>query len=525
MSYFNNLFKNIRFYVLFFSACLSLGIFLFVKLTIPEGTTQTIKLTQFYALSAVTYLYIALLATPLIRTFPTLPLRGYYVKARRGIGVSAFYFASLHAYFAFFKQLGGFEGLGFLTNTYLVAITLSATSLLVLSLMALTSFDSMVKLLTYKRWKLLHRFIYLAGIFILVHAVMLGTHFQNLSGLIPQILWVALAFLFILEALRVDRYLLTRYQFVPKIGISLFIISVVLFSSLLFVLFPVSGNGISSLNIHSQHLQLARNAQSKINALPGAASNPSLQGDAKKRYTVSFSHDDSLQTNIETSMKFHIFDASSGNEVTFFRVNYTKPFHLIVVDSQLEAYQHLHPTAKGSLAEVPITFPHDGTYHLYLDFQPVGAIEQQFAFTVTVGSGEKRSSSSKPDKELTKTFGDYLVSLAYPKPLKSSKLSVGEQQLTFTVMHAKTKKPVTTLKPYLASFGHMIMINAKTYEYVHVHPTMLQAPSPDANGGPEVSFLPLGLYGPIKPGVYKVFTQLNPNGQLILATYTIEVKD
>ncbi len=523
--YFTNLFKNIRFYVLLFSAFLSLGIFLFVKLTVPEGTIQTIKLTQFYALTAVTYLYIALLATPLIRTFTTLPFRGHYVKARRGIGVSAFYFASLHAYFAFFKQLGGFEGLGFLTNTYLLAITLSATALLILSLMALTSFDFMVKKLTYKRWKLLHRCVYVAGIFILIHAVMLGTHFQNLSGLIPQILWVALAFLFILEALRVDRYLQTRYPLAPRIGVSLFVISVVIFSSLLMVLFPSSSNGVS-FNIHSQHLQLARDAQSTTTVFSQSTKNPSLQGDPKKRYTVSFLHNESVEQNTPTKIRFQIFDASNGEEVSFFKVLYTKPFHLIVVNSSLDYYQHLHPTPLGSTASIDLTFPQNGVYHLYLDFQPVGAIEQQFAFSLSVGNVKSEAFNEKQaTMQREKRFGEYEVSLQYTSPLKSDAISVGDQKLTFFIRNAETKKPVTTLRPYLGSFGHMVMINTKTYEYIHVHPTLIQTLTPDATGGPEVIFLPLGIHGPIKPGIYKVFTQLNPDNKLMLTDFFIEVKN
>ena len=33
--------------------------------------------------------------------------------------------------------------------------------------------------MTFIRWKLLHRLVYAAGIFVLIHALLIGEHFQN----------------------------------------------------------------------------------------------------------------------------------------------------------------------------------------------------------------------------------------------------------------------------------------------------------------------------------------------------------
>ena len=181
------LLSNIRFYVLSFSIVYSLLIYIWVVMTIPDRTVQNIRLTQDYALLAAACLYFALLAGPFCYTIKVFPYRSQYIKARRALGVSAFYFAFLHFCVAFFEQLGGFGGLAFLSNNYVIALSLSATALVILSLLAATSFDSVVKKMKFKRWKLLHRLVYLAGICILIHAAMLGTHFQDLSEPIPQL--------------------------------------------------------------------------------------------------------------------------------------------------------------------------------------------------------------------------------------------------------------------------------------------------------------------------------------------------
>src|SRR5689334_7306781 len=160
MKYFQGLTTNIRFYVLVFSAIWAAAAYIYIKQTIPSEQTQTIRLTETYALTSLTYLYLALLATPLTRFFTFLPFRSQYVRARRAIGVSAFFFGLLHATNAFFFLLGGFEGLGFLSDKYLLAISLSFTALVILSLMAMTSFEFMVNKLTYPKWKMLHRLVY-----------------------------------------------------------------------------------------------------------------------------------------------------------------------------------------------------------------------------------------------------------------------------------------------------------------------------------------------------------------------------
>lgn len=214
----DNIFRNIRFYVLVINILISIGVYFLTLSYVPDGYLQIIRLTQIYAFLAVINLYLALLIGPLCFTFRFLPYFGQIVKARRATGVSVFLFAVLHVKYAFFDQLGGFAGLGFLSSRYLLAISLSALALLILFLMTLTSFDFIIKKMTYPKWKFLHKFVYLAGIFILIHALLLGTHFRDLSGAIPQIFFLALLFLLVLEALRIDAWLKKKFTFLPAFG-------------------------------------------------------------------------------------------------------------------------------------------------------------------------------------------------------------------------------------------------------------------------------------------------------------------
>lgn len=519
------LLHNIRFYVLVFSVALSLAAFIWVMVTIPEGSLQIITLTRIYALTALTYLYFTLLAGPFCYTFRQVPYRGKYLKARRAIGVSVFYFGVLHASLAFFGQLGGFAGLQFLDIKYLVAIGLSFTALIILTLMTATSFDFMVAKLTFPKWKFLHRFVYLAGICILIHALLLGAHFSNLTSPIAQIAFFALVFLLLLEAPRFDK-LLEKYISVPRFGLSFLLFSVLLGIAYFTVINPVtSSTNPVSFDIHAAHKQLAQQtSQQPQNRLMSTI--PGLNGDRTKRYTVSLLPPDTVSPNQDTTLTFKIYDAANGDPVQLFRILYAKTMHMIIADSSLQYFAHIHPTQIGNAFTVTTQFPKPDVYRIYLEFQPFGGIEQQVGFTLPVGVDPSNNipGVAKPvDTNQTKLFGDYEVTLDAHGQLDAQNMSLGNEKISFTIKNAKTKKSVTTLKPYLASFGHLTMIREQTYDFIHVHPYSTGTPPPNASGGPTVDFLPIGIYGQFKPGVYRVFAEFKPDGNLITADFTVKV--
>lgn len=518
-----NLLTNTRFYVLFLTISLSIGIYVYIAITNPVAQSATIERTQLYGLLSITYLYFALLAGPLCYTFRNIPFRGQYLKARRALGVSAFYFALLHSTNAFFFQLGGFEGIPFLASNYLLSISLSFTALIILSLLTLTSFDRAVSILKFKNWKLLHRLVYLAGLLLLIHVLMLGSHFSNLSSLLPTIFSLLLIVLFLLEALRIDAFLKKKIPSFQSIG-PVFLL--MLFLSVLYgVVLMRTPEGLE-LSIHAEHIKLAKQAQQQANGiltLPQNVSNQGLTGDPTKRYTVSFQKPENPEPQTQIPLRFTVFNASNGNPETLFNTLYEKKVHMIIVDETLTYYDHIHPEQTDNEFFIETTLPHDGIYHIYLDFQPFGAIEQQFAFTLSVG---ENINIEQPSFETTKTkqFGNYNVRLQTPEPILSQDISIGLSEFAFTLSDAITDTPLTNLHPYLAAFGHLVMIHTETFEYIHVHPNITRPPTAEDRGGPTVRFIPLGLNGPIKPGTYRLFAQFNPDGNLFTADFLITVQ-
>lgn len=152
--------------------------------------------------------YVALIISPLGHVIGKQRMK-HVEFARRAIGVSAFYFALLHSGIALFGQLGGIEQVQHLPDLFKWSLIGGAVALGVLGLMAVTSFDRVIKYMTFKKWKWLHRLVYAAGVLVILHVWMIGTHLAY--GGVQAAGFIALAVLIGLELLRTTRTVNRRY--------------------------------------------------------------------------------------------------------------------------------------------------------------------------------------------------------------------------------------------------------------------------------------------------------------------------
>lgn len=187
-------FSNIRFYILVMSVVISIGEYWYISSISGSRAEMVYSLVQIYAFTAVTFLYLALLAGPFAK-MTRFTWRGKFVHARRAIGVSAFFFAALHFRYAYFDILGGPIGVFKLPFQSFFGVALGQTALLILFLMAVTSFDKVIAKMTFPKWKRLHQCVYLAGLAIFLHVSIMGSHFADKTGIIPLIYYTATAIL------------------------------------------------------------------------------------------------------------------------------------------------------------------------------------------------------------------------------------------------------------------------------------------------------------------------------------------
>jgi len=173
------------------------------------------SLVRWYGIISLFLLVAVMLPGPLYRLYPELPFKNDYRQSLGGLGISAFYFALLHSYLGFFFTLLGFQGLPFLSGIFLWALIVGLVSFLILAAMAATSFTWAMRELG-PWWKFIHRFVYVAGIALIIHAILIGSDYRDLTQPIGLVSVIAVTVLVILQAISLRRYFVTHHPGVPS---------------------------------------------------------------------------------------------------------------------------------------------------------------------------------------------------------------------------------------------------------------------------------------------------------------------
>lgn len=203
-----SLLNNSRFYILAISFLLSVLAFAVLRLQIPSDQLFYIRAQQTFGLLCLVYWYIALIISPVGYVIGKQRMK-HIEFTRRAIGVSAFYFASLHAGIALWGQLGGLGELQYLPTLFQLSLLGGAVALAILGIMAATSFDRAVRFMTYRKWKWLHRLVYTAFVLVVIHVWSVGTHLAY-SG-VQLAAFGALAILSGLELYRATKAISDKY--------------------------------------------------------------------------------------------------------------------------------------------------------------------------------------------------------------------------------------------------------------------------------------------------------------------------
>jgi DMSO/TMAO reductase YedYZ heme-binding membrane subunit len=170
-----------------------------------------VNIGEVYGLLATGFLYLTLLITPLTLAFPKIPRKETLFLARRGLGLSALLFSLPHALISFFGPLRGFDGIPFFDPYTAWALVLGLVSLIILLVLGATAWDGAVTRLGQKRWKLLHRTVYAAGVLAFIHLILVGSHYTNTHSLWMFVTLVLVGILVFLQARRFDAWWAKRF--------------------------------------------------------------------------------------------------------------------------------------------------------------------------------------------------------------------------------------------------------------------------------------------------------------------------
>ena len=198
-----------------------------------------------------------------------------------------------------------------------------------------------------------------------------------------------------------------------------------------------------------------------------------------------------------TEFAFRVVDRD-GAAVTSYDLEQGKRMHLIVVSRDLSRHAHLHPELGA-----------DGTWRVALTLSP-GSYRAVADF---VTEGERRSLAV----DLTAPGALDVTPLVAPATSVTTgdlrvELERDGERLSFTAYRALTDVPVVP-EPYLGARGHLVAFRAGDLAYAHVHPA--------GEDGATTTY-EAGLPG---PGTYRLFLELQVDGEVRTAPFTLEVTE
>lgn len=226
---------------------------------------------------------------------------------------------------------------------------------------------------------------------------------------------------------------------------------------------------------------------------------------------------------VPTQLKVTVLDMQTGQPVRDLTRSHQAWMHLIATREDLGTFAHIHPQPTGRPGQlaVDLTFPTAGRFIINTEFRRQGHmadIHQRQVITVT-GSAPNPAALSEGSR--TAVVDGLRVELAgQPRAGQRS-------DLHYTFTDATTGEPVTSLQPYLAAAGHIVIMRADGQTFAHEH-----AEVADSRGRP-VFALPGQTFGPEldvhaefpTAGTYQTWAQFRlENGRVITVPFTIRAQ-
>ncbi|MEV4156536.1 hypothetical protein AB0J48_26295 [Nocardia salmonicida] len=196
-----------------------------------------------------------------------------------------------------------------------------------------------------------------------------------------------------------------------------------------------------------------------------------------------------------------------GSAVTEFDAIHDRELHLIVARRELTGFWHVHPRreADGTWA-IQLELPEAGAYRVFTDIAP-----RALGRTITLGADLAIAGHYAPQPVPAKTRA---IAVDGYEVTVDGELRAEGDLLTLTVR--ENGEPVTDLQPYLAAFGHLVILRAGDLAYIHVHPN--GAPGDGVTpSGPEITFH-TAVPG---PGVYRLFLDFKHDDVVRTAAFTL----
>jgi hypothetical protein len=216
-------------------------------------------------------------------------------------------------------------------------------------------------------------------------------------------------------------------------------------------------------------------------------------------------------------LKLRVVDTKTGKVQIQFDTAHTQKFHLLLASKDLNWFSHEHPNMKSDGTWVlPKAFPAGGEYWVYGDVAPSGKGSQILIAKVKV-NGPNPKWNTKIEMSNASVFGQIKAVLSS----QSTTIPVGRMTtLRMKLFDKKTGAPVGDTTPWLGAAGHLMIFRQDGQTVVHSHPRE----EADNQALVKQGIIYFNARFP-KPGIYKVYAQVQWQGKVHTFGFGIRVKE
>lgn len=198
-------------------------------------------------------------------------------------------------------------------------------------------------------------------------------------------------------------------------------------------------------------------------------------------------------------------------------ITHTERLHLLLVDTSLGDYQHIHPEPVGAGGEWQFTFTprYGGEYRLYAEFAPLRTRRKVVASQTLQVNGEP-APVVRADTTVAR-IGGYRFDLVWPEGNPRARRATDMRMQVSRVLDGEEKSgdPVR-LQPIMGAYGHVAAFDAAGRGFAHLHPYPTGLEQETA---PTLAF----RFVANQPGFHKVWAQVMLDGQEYFIPFGVEI--
>ena len=195
---------------------------------------------------------------------------------------------------------------------------------------------------------------------------------------------------------------------------------------------------------------------------------------------------------------------------------HTKKIHLLIIDSSLTDYHHLHPTPTTNSGEYQFSFTpkKPGSYRVWANIVSIETDQEEYLITDLLAETKNEPITDRKLSFLAE-IDDLTLILSFNKdPLKSGEAALGKLKII-----NKKGTVFSQLEPVMGAYAHIVGFNEDYQTIAHIHP---MGPEPTQASDRGVGELTFHLV-PKNPGLIRLFVQIQIKGEDKFAPFTLFV--